>query len=109
MIKISETHNLPTYGTNFFAAVGVALIGAQCQYPEKFNDYKLERVSSYVTKHDTSTFSNYRDNLEIVSQVYEEFAQSLGEMYSDFAKRQEYLGKEFQDVIFNDIESLYES
>jgi hypothetical protein len=40
--------------------------------------------------------------------VIDEFAAELAKIYADLLARQEPLGKEFEDVLFDNLEDLYE-
>ena len=98
MIEITSNRPSPT---TFAVAVGAAMLSGQTQYTHRTEAYEIVQVRG--------TYSPFIEGISSRATPVENFAHQIASMYKAFAKKQERLGKDFEDAIFSDVSSLYES
>lgn len=85
--------------TNFALAMNAALLAAPLHFESMPSPYEVQQVAN--------TYSGFLESMFTVPDL-EELSRQVIEVYQALARRQVHLGQEYEALLFNDIESLYE-
>ncbi|MCP4185515.1 MAG: hypothetical protein GY761_19765 [Hyphomicrobiales bacterium] len=104
MNKIVPSHTSQTASGTLVFAIGAAIAVGQPAWP-------LQEMPSYVITQTTSSYSQVSE--QVINAAKQntqiDFSHKVAAIYVSLSERQERLGAEIEEAIFNDLDSLYES
>jgi len=84
-------------------AIGAALAAGQAYWP-------ADEVPAYVINQTRPSYSEVTEQIFVATRnPNSNFVDQMASMYASFSQRQQLLGEEFEEAIFDDLDSLYES
>lgn len=85
-----------------------ALVGMNASIAVNLGDWPVGH-SVYSYRNNESTYSDYRHSSQVSVPAAQEFANRIAELFEEFAKNQETLEAEFQEIYFKYSDQLYEA